>query len=260
MEVNPRVFIFQHLLHSVLTERAKRTILSAGRGDGQTIAAREVGVGERVEQDEGASDAASEAADEALSGSLDEVTETPTSAPSRTPSVTPSIDQFVESMGRYFERYGLARIGGRIIGLLMVADHPLSLDEIATRLQVSRASVSTNIRLATANDLAELVTFPGDRRDYYRMIDDAWGHGMHAEIAAIPALRRIAERGLAALGPGETAAREQLEEMIDFCDFAMEERRGVLERWQSRREARLRERAQQSHRDTPGKIREAGSA
>lgn len=154
--------------------------------------------------------------------------------------MSPGMARFVESMGRYFEQYGIARIGGRILGLLMIADRPLSLDEIATRLRVSRASVSTNIRLATANDLAELVTFPGDRRDYYRMIEDAWGHGMRAEIAAIPALRRLAERGLAALGPGESAAREQLEEMIDFCDFAMEERRGVLERWTARREARRR--------------------
>jgi hypothetical protein len=198
-------------------------------------------VGERVEQDEGAS----EAAGEALSGSLDEIAETPSAVPSMkpsmTPGVTPSIDQFVESMGRYFEQYGIARIGGRILGLLMIADRPLSLDEIATRLRVSRASVSTNIRLATANDLAELVTFPSDRRDYYRMIEDAWGHGMRTEIEAIPALRRLAERGLAALGLGESAAREQLEEMIDFCDFAMEERCGVLERWQARREARRRE-------------------
>ncbi len=164
----------------------------------------------------------------------------PSSRDETASDMSPGMVQFVESMGRYFEQYGIARIGGRILGLLMIADRPLSLDEIATRLRVSRASVSTNIRLATANDLAELVTFPGDRRDYYRMIEDAWGHGMRAEIEAIPALRRLAERGLAALGPGESAAREQLEEMIDFCDFAMEERRGVLERWQARREARRR--------------------
>ncbi len=160
-----------------------------------------------------------------------------------TSELSPGMVQFVETMGRYFEQYGIPRIGGRILGLLTIAERPLSLDEIATRLRVSRASVSTNIRLATANDLAELVTFPGDRRDYYRMIDDPWAHAMHAEIDALPAMRRIAERGLAALGPENSAARTQLEEMMDFCDFAMEERRGVLERWQARRAARRRESA-----------------
>lgn len=167
-------------------------------------------------------------------------------AEDETTDLSPGMARFVESMGRYFEQYGIARIGGRILGLLMIADRPLSLDEIATRLKVSRASVSTNIRLATANDLAELVTFPGDRRDYYRMIEDAWGHAMRTETEAIPAMRRIAERGLEALGPGDAAARTQLEEMIDFCDFAMEERRGMIERWQARR---MRKRSAESARE-----------
>jgi DNA-binding transcriptional regulator GbsR (MarR family) len=154
--------------------------------------------------------------------------------------LTPGMLEFVESMGRYFEQYGLARIGGRILGLLVIAERPLSLDEIASRLRVSRASVSTNIRLATASDLAELVTYAGDRRDYYRMIDDAWGHALEAEIKGLPALRRIAETGLAALNSVDTPARTQLEETIDFCDFMMEERTRQLAAWQERRAARRR--------------------
>jgi DNA-binding transcriptional regulator GbsR (MarR family) len=148
--------------------------------------------------------------------------------------------EFIESMGRYFEQYGISRIGGRILGLLAIAERSLSLDDIATQLQVSRASVSTNLRLATASDLADLVTFPGDRRDYYRMVEDAWSHGMRAELKAYPPLRRIAERALSALDEGDSPAREQLEEMIDFCDFALEEWNGLLERWQARRAARQR--------------------
>src|SRR5436309_4951811 len=87
--------------------------------------------------------------------------------------------RFVEGMGRYFEQFGLSRIGGRVLGLLMLAEEPLSLDDMATTLSVSRASISTNIRLATASGLAELVTKPGDRRDYYLFTDDAWGHSLH---------------------------------------------------------------------------------
>jgi len=159
----------------------------------------------------------------------------------RDEGLTPGMTEFVETLGRYFEHYGIARIGGRILGLLLVAERPLSLDDIATLLRVSRASVSTNIRLATASDLVELVTYPGDRRDYYRMIDDAWGHSIHAEIEALPGMRRIAERGLETLG--DAVARERLEEMIDFCDFALEERLRLLEAWRARREAQRRARA-----------------
>ena len=63
----------------------------------------------------------------------------------------------------YFESYGIPRIGGRILGLLLVADEPLSADSIASVLRVSCASVSTNFKLLLTSSLAEKVTFAGDR-------------------------------------------------------------------------------------------------
>lgn len=154
------------------------------------------------------------------------------------PQIAPDVQQFIESMGVYFERYGLARIGGRILGLLIVADRALSLDDMSRMLLVSRASVSTNIRLATSTGLAELVTLRGDRRDYYRFAGDAWTRGLVADLDGVVALRRLAELGLAALDPAETVARERLDELTDFCDFVVEERRGQIERWHARRLAK----------------------
>src|SRR5215471_6211969 len=46
--------------------------------------------------------------------------------------------RFVEGMGRYFEQFGISRIGGRILGFLMLAEEPVSLDDMATTLSVSR--------------------------------------------------------------------------------------------------------------------------
>jgi hypothetical protein len=109
--------------------------------------------------------------------------------------------RFVEGMGRYFEQFGLSRIGGRLLGLLMIAEEPLSLDDMATTLSVSRASISTNIRIVTTTNLAALVTKPGDRRDCYQFTQDAWGHALRAEMNSLPPLRRMATRALAALGP-----------------------------------------------------------
>jgi DNA-binding transcriptional regulator GbsR (MarR family) len=152
--------------------------------------------------------------------------------------LSPALREFVESMGVYFEKYGLPRIGGRILGLLMVADHPLSLDDLARTLQVSRASISTNIRLITASSLAEQVSLPGDRRDYYRFGPDTWERALNAEIDGIIMLRRIAERGLAAARSSESTAREHLEELLEFCDLLIPDRRATVERWQALKESR----------------------
>jgi hypothetical protein len=145
---------------------------------------------------------------------------------------------FVESMGLYFERYGVARIGGRLLGLLMLADRPLTQEAMAAALGVSRASVSTNVRLVVESGLVEVVSLPGDRRDYYRFAASPWERGIVVNVEAIERLRRISAAGLAAVPPDDVAARERLLEALDFCDFMLEEYRGLLVRWRARLTAR----------------------
>lgn len=148
--------------------------------------------------------------------------------------ITPGLQAFIESMGLYFERYGLPRIGGRILGLLCSVDRPLSQDAMATALSVSRASISTNIRLIVETGAVEVVSLPGDRRDYYRFTANPWERGILVNIEHMVRLRRIAEQGLTALSPVDEASRARLLQMLDFCDFALDEYRAMLERWRTR--------------------------
>ncbi len=152
--------------------------------------------------------------------------------------ISPELRHFVGSMGVYFERYGLPRIGGRVLGLLMVADRPLSLDDIAHTLHVSRASVSTNLRLIVASGLAEPYTMPGDRRDYYRFGPDTWELTLRTELDGILRLRRLGERGLAAVRPADAVARQRLEDLLEFCEVLLEDRRAGLEHWRAIRRAK----------------------
>jgi DNA-binding transcriptional regulator GbsR (MarR family) len=131
----------------------------------------------------------------------------------------------------------LARIGGRILGLLMLADAPLGLEEMATALGVSRASISTNIRQIVTFGLAEHLSLPGDRRDYYRFADSPWLGAMRARIDGTRSLLRITEQGLATLAAEDTAARLRLEEMRDACVFMIEEMQASIARWQAHRAA-----------------------
>ena len=151
------------------------------------------------------------------------------------PALSPEQQRFVESVGLYFEQYQLSRIGGRLLGLLTLLGGPLTLDQMAGALGVSRASVSTNIRVLVTLGIADHLSLPGDRRDYYRFADDPWRHGMEARIEGTRILRRIAEQGLATAAPPGTVARANLEDLLDFCDFAIEDMHGTIARWQARR-------------------------
>jgi biotin operon repressor len=154
---------------------------------------------------------------------------------SDSPALAPEQQRFVESIGLYFEQYQLSRIGGRLLGLLALLGGPLTLDQMAGALGVSRASVSTNVRILVTLGLADQLSLPGDRRDYYRFADDPWRHGLEVRLEGTRILRRIAELGLADAAPPGTVARAHLEELLDFCDFAIEDTQGMIARWHARR-------------------------
>jgi DNA-binding transcriptional regulator GbsR (MarR family) len=59
------------------------------------------------------------------------------------------------------------KVGGQIYALLFLSDEPLSLDEIAEKLSVSKSNVCINIRLLEDFDLVRKVWVKGSRKDYY---------------------------------------------------------------------------------------------
>jgi DNA-binding MarR family transcriptional regulator len=142
--------------------------------------------------------------------------------------------RFVEAMGLFFEEAGIPRIGGRLLGLLLLAERPLSLDEIARTLGVSRASVSTNGRLLLYAGMIERAGLPGDRRDYYQFAPHGWEAAIQTDITAARRLRRLSTEALEGIAPGNAAGSSRLRETIDFYAFLEEELAAMLERWRTR--------------------------
>lgn len=140
-------------------------------------------------------------------------------------------ERFIESMGLFFERQGVPRIGGRILGLLLLAEEPLALGEAARLLRVSPASVSTNVRQLQASGLVDPASIPGDRRHYYVFNSAGWDHRLELAITAMDALGQLCQDALAAPGLEE---RHKLREAVEFCDFYRRELSGAAERWRAR--------------------------
>lgn len=149
----------------------------------------------------------------------------------RQDGVSAEEERFIESMGLFFERQGIPRIGGRLLGLLLLADKPLALGELATLLRVSPASVSTNIRQLQASGLVDPASIPGDRRHYYVFNSAGWNHRLELAISAMDALSGLCEEALARPG---LEGRQKLREAVEFCGFYREELAGAAERWRAR--------------------------
>jgi len=80
--------------------------------------------------------------------------------------------RFIEAGGNTTHSFGLGRLCGKIFCLLYLSPEPVSLEEIATRLGVSKASASIVVRQLFEFQAVRQVSFPGDRRDYYEAETD----------------------------------------------------------------------------------------
>jgi predicted ArsR family transcriptional regulator len=149
----------------------------------------------------------------------------------RQDGVSAEEERFIESMGLFFERQGVPRIGGRILGLLLLAEQPLALGAIAELLRVSPASVSTNIRQLQTSGLVDPASIPGDRRHYYVFNSAGWDHRLELAISAMDALSDLCQDALTRPG---LKGRHKLREAVEFCDFYREELSGAAERWRAR--------------------------
>ena len=82
---------------------------------------------------------------------------------------------FIEGMGAASATSGvLSQLQGRIFAVLFLEDHPLSLDDIAEALQLSKSNISINIRGLVEWHLVRRVTVPNSRRDHYEAASDFW--------------------------------------------------------------------------------------
>lgn len=80
-----------------------------------------------------------------------------------------ALDRFIESAGKISANMlGMVnKVGGQIYALLFLSRDPLSLDEIAEILGVSKGNISVNVRLLEELKLVKKVWVKGSRRDYY---------------------------------------------------------------------------------------------
>ena len=142
--------------------------------------------------------------------------------------------RLVERFGLFFEQEGLPRIAGRITGYLLLSDEPRSLDDLATALAVSKASVSTDARRLEAKGFLQRSARPGDRRDFYSIAPDGFRTTLQARIDFIHrfgGLLHDAER----LPTATRTTRDRVTEWNAFHQAMAECLAELLERWEAHR-------------------------
>jgi DNA-binding transcriptional regulator GbsR (MarR family) len=80
----------------------------------------------------------------------------------------------VAGLGRLARFFGFSEVMGRLYGTLLLSPDPLSLDDLADNLEISKGSVSMNMRALERWGMAKEVWMRGERRKFYAAESDLW--------------------------------------------------------------------------------------
>jgi DNA-binding transcriptional regulator GbsR (MarR family) len=90
--------------------------------------------------------------------------------------------EFIEKVGVIAQTEGLPRIAGRVLAMLLYDGERVSFGQLAEALQVSRGSVSSSVRLLESQQLIKRVAKPGDRQDYFQIVENAFANLVEAAV------------------------------------------------------------------------------
>ena len=143
--------------------------------------------------------------------------------------------EFVEQMGLILQAEGLPRIAGHIMGLMIMQEGPFSLSQLAERLSVSRASISTNTRLLEDLEVIVRTAKPGDRQDYFKLSPQPYARMLRGVVRRMRRARDVVESTQDALPEEMADTHGRLEELDAFYEALIESFMDVIDTWDAER-------------------------
>jgi DNA-binding transcriptional regulator GbsR (MarR family) len=155
-------------------------------------------------------------------------------------------EALVHEIGRQYVKFGHSELLGRVVGLLVGSARPLSEEEIAAELGVSKSPVNQITRRLEELNQVRRVRYKGDRKYYYEVAPDLFLRAANHLAQLYEENLAIAETHLrTALSHFEEAAPEARERIRPVCERLLEMRefhrahiaahRRFLDEWQRMR-------------------------
>jgi DNA-binding transcriptional regulator GbsR (MarR family) len=151
------------------------------------------------------------------------------------------LEQTNDLMARKFELDLFSPLSGRIFGLLLFAPEPVSLQEIADTIGVSKAAVSVQARILENIGLCRKMRKANDRKDYYMIVEHfsdkvlqlaleknkRWLAEMEQIMQDFPPRSEVAEKDF----PAYESGKKRLEEMMALYRLLWNKFSDLIEEW-----------------------------
>ncbi|MCF3596056.1 MarR family transcriptional regulator [Rhodobacteraceae bacterium LMO-12] len=134
----------------------------------------------------------------------------------RTAAAESARADFIEKIGVIAQSEGVPRIAGRVLAMLLYDGERVSFGQLADALQVSRGSVSSSVRLLESQQLIKRVAKPGDRQDYFQMVESAFANMVEASVTRVRRAAAEIEESLKDIPASEKGARARVAEYAAY--------------------------------------------
>lgn len=137
-------------------------------------------------------------------------------------------EEFIGQWGALGTAWGINRTMAQIHALLLVANEPLSTDDVMEDLKISRGNANTNLRDLVGWGLVHSVLLKGERKEYFEAEKDVWKifciiarERKRREIEpAAQVLKSCAERTSKLKGSEAQAFHKQMEALGEFVSLS----------------------------------------
>jgi DNA-binding transcriptional regulator GbsR (MarR family) len=146
----------------------------------------------------------------------------------------------IQRFGDAYKAFGLNKLMGHTIALLLFAPEPLSLDEITKQLGRSKGPISQIVRRLRDKRLIRKAWMPeNNRKDYYEIEPEVFEHAFRNNLELIKNNKRIATHFKEKIKAANKSSLEKInihmKEMELFYELMEEHFNAFLDAWAKER-------------------------
>lgn len=148
--------------------------------------------------------------------------------------------EIIQNFGHAYRAFGLSKLMGHVVALLISSPEPVSLDEICKNLGRSKGPISQIMKRLRDRNLIRRVWHENSRKDYYEIQPEIFENAFRNNLELIKSNTRLAKQ-LKSLVAKEknsnlNSLKNRLTEMHRFYELTEKHYNNFLNEWESERE------------------------
>ena len=148
-------------------------------------------------------------------------------------------NEFVMNFGYAYKTFGLSKLMGHVVALLMTSPAPVALEDIAKKLGRSKGPISQLTRRLRDKNLIRRVWQPTSRKDFYEIQPEIFENAFRNRLDMIRNNTKLANQYKARISKEKIKDLElldtRLSEMEKFYELMDKHYRKFLDEWEIER-------------------------